>query len=169
MKIITREQLTQLFKKTKRFKPPRPESGLENMDFESLKFLGWWDQTANAYYLVYKLERKAGGVSTGTLGGRTENEAEEKEAEKRKELVGLKFDVLRLSSRGVFARAFCELCHKHRKREDILLISTETKKKPKGVDYRTKGIYVCADPVQCNKDMKNTADLDRFITAILEG
>lgn len=142
METVTREKLNELLKKVKRFKPP---VGLEEIDFGPLKFLAWWDQTANAYYLVHEMDGDEG-----------------------KELVGLKFDVLKLSTQGPFARAFCELCHKHRKRDEVLLVSTRMKKKIKGVDYRAKGIYVCSDPMQCNRDMKNTIDLDYFVQAVLK-
>lgn len=124
----------------KKVKKLRLPKDLENLDFADLKYLGWLDETDRVYYLVYNYKDR---------------------------LTGLKLDALRCSQKPL-QRGFCEFCHKHRKRNDILLIDTKTKMLPKGVNFRTRGTYICSDPLMCNQDLKNADEVDRFFYMILE-
>lgn len=137
MEAVSREQLKKIFKKSKNFKPPR---NFDEIKFSKIKFLGWWDQTANRVYIVHKYNG---------------------------EMCGIAFDVMKLSSKPL-ARAFCEICQKHRKRDEIVMVSAPTRKKPKDVEYRIRGMYICGDLKQCEKDTKDLSNLEDLFEWILD-
>lgn len=124
----------------RKVKKLRLPKDLEDKDFDKLKYLGWLDETDQVCYLVYKYKG---------------------------ELTGLRLEVLRCSHKPL-QRGFCEFCHKHRKRSDILLVSAKTKKLPKGINYRSRGNYICSNFDQCNRDLKDTKEIENFFYMILE-
>lgn len=124
----------------KKVKKLRLPNDLEQRDFASLNYLGWIDESDKICYLVYKYKGK---------------------------LTGLRFNFIRSVFKPL-QKGFCELCHKHRRKSDVLFISTKTKKLPKGINYRTRGTYICSDFNKCNQDMKDSKTIVELFYRILE-
>lgn len=124
----------------KKVKKLRLPKDLESKDFDNLKYLGWIDGSDRVCYLVYEYKGK---------------------------LEGLRLEFLRSSFKPL-QRGFCEFCHRHRKKDEILFVSAKTKKLPKGVYYRVRGTYICSDFEQCNKDLKDDELVRKFFYQILE-
>lgn len=113
---------------------------LEQVAFDGLTYYSWLDQSDMRLCVVYEYK----GVMTG-----------------------LQLDVVRPAA-GMLRLGFCEFCHKHRKQNDVLFVATETKKRPKGVEYRSRGTWVCARYDICNRDMKNDRLVQEFFERIFE-
>lgn len=65
-------------------------------------------------------------------------------------------------------RGFCEICKKQRARNEIALISAKTVKRRKGVDYRTRGTYICTDCITCNADLLDARNMEKLFYDILD-
>jgi len=113
---------------------------LDKIDFSNLHYLGWLDESDKVAYLVYNYH---------------------------KQLTGLRFDFIRAGSQSM-QLSFCELCKKHRKRSEIIFVTTRTKKRPKNVNYRVRGNYICSDFNQCNQDLVDLDWINKFFYQILE-
>ena len=74
---------------------------------------------------------------------------------------GLRLEVVKPNP-GALRLGFCEFCHKHRRQSDVFFVATETKRLPKGVEYRSRGIWMCAEYKICNRDMKNDGRIREF-------
>lgn len=112
---------------------------LDSADFHSLKYYSWADEGDKVLYIVYEWN--------GTLRG-------------------IRWDALRVSS-GPLQRGFCVICKKERKRDDVVFVTAETKRLPKGVFYRTRGNRICADYTRCNRDMKSDREIRNLYDLIL--
>lgn len=138
MEILTREQLKKLFKKVKKLRLP---DNLEEVDFAPLNYYSWMDETDSVLYMVYNYK----GV-----------------------LTGIPWKANRLSLSNSATGGLCDICQKHRKLNQIVLGSAKTKNRPKGVDYRTRGKYMCIDYAECNNGMKNCDELDYLFSMIFD-
>ncbi len=137
MKALTRDGLKTVYKKVKHLRlPPK----LEEVDFSTLTYYSWLDQSDMCLFVVYDFH----GISTG-----------------------LRLEVV-LPPAGALRLGFCEFCHKHRKQSSVFFVATETKKRPKGVEYQSRGTWMCSDYIVCNRDMKDDARINEFFVRILE-
>lgn len=136
MHSLSRENLKVLFEHVKHF---RISEGFDDIDFESIYYYSWLDQTDNVLYMIYHFEDK---------------------------ITGIKWKAFRLPSKPL-GLGLCDICKKHRKRGELISISAETEILPKNVTYRTKGFHVCIDYKMCNADLRNTERLDLLFSAIL--
>lgn len=137
MKTPTRDQLKKLFKRVKHLHLP---ANLESVNFDTLTYFSWLDQSEMCLFVIYEL---------------------------RTTLAGLKLDIIRPPA-GTLRLGFCEFCHKHRKQNNVFFVAAETKKRPKGVEYRSRGTWMCADFKHCNEDLKNDSRINEFFVRMLE-
>jgi hypothetical protein len=114
--------------------------GLEEADFSTLSYYSWTDESSQRLYLV-----------TDYKGA----------------LTGIKLEFLRAGP-APLRLGFCEFCHKHRKSNEVLFVAAETKKRPKKVNYRSRGTWVCGDYRRCNKDLKGSEFVNKFFYRIVE-
>lgn len=112
---------------------------LEQVVFEPLTYYSWLDQSDMCLFVVYEFNG---------------------------ELTGLRFEVIKPPT-GALRLGFCEFCHKHRKQSDVFFVSTETKKRPKGVGYRSRGTWMCSQYELCNTDLKNDVRIAEFFSRVL--
>ena len=136
MKVLSREEIKKLFENVKHF---RVVDEIKEVEFESLNYYSFLDQTDNVFYTIYSFQN---------------------------EIMGIRWKSFRLPSKPL-GLGLCDICKKHRKRDEIISISAETKILPKHVSYRTRGFHVCLDYKMCNEDLKNTDRLDLIYSAIL--
>lgn len=137
MKPLSRDTLKTLYKKVKHLRlPPK----LEEVDFSTLTYYSWLDQSDMCLFVVYDFHG---------------------------ETTGLRLEVV-LPPAGALRLGFCEFCHKHRKQSSVFFVATETKKRPKGVEYQSRGTWMCSDYIVCNRDMKDDARINEFFVRILE-
>lgn len=130
----------QLKKLFKKSKKLRIPEEFSTVNFKNIFYYSWLDQSDMTLFVVYEFKQT---------------------------IVGIKFDVV-LPPTGALRLGFCEFCHKHRKQADVFFISTETKKRPKGVNYRSCGTWVCSKYELCNASLKNTIRIEELFTRILE-
>lgn len=123
----------------KRAKHFRPPKDMDKIDFSKIKFLGWIDQTRNVVYSVLDFNDK---------------------------LEGVKWNFKRLGHVPL-KPAFCEICKRHRRRDDIIMIIAKTRKTPKGVVYIERGNYVCYNIIDCSQKAKDTSALEILYKDIL--
>jgi hypothetical protein len=136
MQILSRDILKDLFSEVKHF---RNSSDLEEVEFDSLFYYSWLDQTDQVFYTVFFFDKK---------------------------IMGIRWKSFRLPSKPL-GLGLCDICKKHRKRDEVISISAETKILPKNVNYRTRGFHICLDYKICNEDLKTTERLDLIYSAIL--
>lgn len=129
----------QLKKIFKKVKHFRLPEDLEEREFDKLKFLGWVDQTDDVAYTVFEYKGK---------------------------LEGIRWEITKLTYRPV-SPAFCEICKKHRRRDEIMLITSKPRKLDKGTDFQTKGNYVCFDLLRCSLEAKDTKGLEILYKQII--
>ncbi len=137
MQPLNREQLKKLFKKVKHLHLPKD---LEGVNFDTLTYYSWLDQSEHTLFVVYTFKEVLSGL--------------------RLDVVRPPVDALRLG--------FCEFCHKHRRLADVLFVSAETKHRPKGVEYQSRGTWMCADYTKCNQSLSSDARIAEFFSRILE-
>lgn len=113
---------------------------VELVEFDTLTYYSFPDESSQCLFVIADYN----GVSTG-----------------------LKLDFIKSGS-GPLRLGFCEFCHKHRKSHDVLFVSTETKKRPKHVNYRSRGTWVCADYTVCNTNITDPTLVQQFFFRILE-
>jgi hypothetical protein len=136
MQILSRDVLKNLFSEVKHF---RLSDNFDEVEFDSLFYYSWLDQTDQVFYTIYFFEKK---------------------------MVGIRWKSFRLPSKPL-GLGRCDICKKHRKRDEIISISSQTTILPKNVTYRTRGFHICLDYKMCNEDLKNTERLDLIYSAIL--
>lgn len=124
----------------KKVKHLRLPPKLEEVNFEALTYYSWLDQSDMCLFVVYDFH----GISTG-----------------------LRLEVV-LPPAGALRLGFCEFCHKHRKQSNVFFVATQTRKRPKGVEYQSRGTWMCSDYIVCNKDLKNDSRINEFFVRILE-
>ncbi len=124
----------------KKVKHLRLPPKLEEADFEKLTYYSWLDQSDMCLFLVYDFR----GTTTG-----------------------LRLEVIKPLA-GALRLGFCEFCHKHRKQSDVFFVACETKKRPKGVEYQSRGTWMCSNYLICNRDMKNEVLIKEFFERIVE-
>jgi hypothetical protein len=134
---LTRDQLKRIFKKERRLRLPK---NLEEINFSELNYFGWIDLTD---YVMYTVAEYNGKVE------------------------GIKWDITRPDSTVGIRLEMCEICKQHRKTGEVVLISAKTRRKDKGVNYMSRGHYVCYDSTQCNQGMKNREGLEHLFSLIL--
>lgn len=137
MNKLTRDNLKKIFKKVKKLHMPKD---LEMVNFDTLKYYSWPDESSQCLFTVYDYK----GTSTG-----------------------IKLNYIKAGS-GPLRLGFCEFCHKHRKSYDVLFVSTETRKRPKHINYRVRGTWICADYKKCNQDLKDDKLVNEFYFRILD-
>lgn len=130
----------QLKKLYQKVKHLRLPPKLEDVDFNALTYYSWLDQSDMCLFVVYDFR----GSSTG-----------------------LRLEVVQPPA-GALRLGFCEFCHKHRTQSSVYFVACETKKRPKGVEYQSRGTWMCSVYKQCNQDMKNDARIEEFFARILE-
>lgn len=130
----------QIKKIFKKIKHLRLDSDYDDVDFEKLKFYSWIDTSGNSKYFIYEFKGKIEGIC---------------------------FDITKMT-KAPLQLGFCEICKQHRPRSGIVLISSKTRKRPKNIDYRVRGNYVCIDSTQCNLDMQDNEGIDRLFGRIIE-
>ena len=113
---------------------------LEVLDFDPLKYFSWPDESSQCLFMVYDYKGQPAGIKLNYIK----------------------------SGSGPLRLGFCEFCHKHRKSLEVLFVSTETRKRPKHVNYRSRGTWICADYLKCNKDLKNDQLVEEFFYRILD-
>ena len=111
-----------------------------DINFNELSYYSFFDQTDFVFYTVYEFQG---------------------------ELVGLKWNVSRPPLRPL-SLGLCDICKKHRKREEIISIYTQTKNFPKNVNYRSRGFQICFDYLICNSDLKDDERVTFIYEAILK-
>ncbi len=136
MQTITRDSLKKIFKKVKHLRLPK---GIEDVDFSTLSYYSWLDQSDMVLYVLYEFKN---------------------------ELTGLRLEVVPAPA-GALRLGFCEFCHKHRKQSEVFFVSTQTKYRPRGIEYRSRGTWVCSDYNICNTSLKTTK-INDFFYRILE-
>ncbi len=99
----------------------------DEVSFDSLFYYSFYDGTDNVFYTVCE------------FGGK---------------LVGIRWNVFRPSVKPL-SLGLCDVCRKHRRRDEIISIYSQTKNLAKNMNYRTKGFFICFDFIECNKDLKN--------------
>lgn len=130
----------QLKKLYKKVKHLRLPHKLEEASFDTLTYYSWLDQSDMCLFVVYDFHT----VPTG-----------------------LRLEVVQPPA-GALRLGFCEFCHKHRKQSDVYFVACETKKRPKGVEYQSRGTWMCSDYETCNRDMKDDTRICEFFERILE-
>lgn len=125
----------------KKVKHLRLPKDLESEDFSKLKYFAWMDESDDVYYLLVELDDK---------------------------LEGIRGEVNRSQPR-IMMKHLCTICKQQREFSDVMLFTAKTRKLPKGVEYRTAGVYICTDFRQCNQEMKNSEEIERFARTIIEG
>lgn len=130
----------QLKKLFKKVKHLHLPPDLEQVDFTELTYYSWLDQSEMVLYVVYDFHQNS---------------------------TGLRLEIIRPPA-GALRLGFCEFCHKHRRQAEVLFVACETKHRPKGVEYQSRGTWMCADFTKCNQNIKSTTKLDQFFSAILE-
>jgi FBP C-terminal treble-clef zinc-finger len=136
MKEVTRDQLKKLFKKVKHFRMP---PNLEEINFNSLHYFGWYDESDDVAYLITELNNQ---------------------------LEGIRGEITRMPTR-VSMMHQCSICQKGREFDEVMLFTAHTKRLPKGVYYQVRGTYICNDYKTCNSDMKNSLQIEKFFNQIL--
>jgi hypothetical protein len=124
----------------KKSKKLRVPGELDDVELEGLTYYSWLDQSDSRMFVVYEFR----DVPTG-----------------------LKLEVVRPPA-GALRLGFCEFCHKHRKQSDVFFVAAETKKRPKGIEYRSRGTWMCSNYQACNTDMKNDTRIHEFFVQMLE-
>ena len=124
----------------KKVKHLRLPAQLEEVAFSDLTYFSWLDQSEMCLFVLFEYKNSLSGL--------------------RLEVVQPPVGALRLG--------FCEFCHKHRKQSDVFFVSCETKKRPKGIEYRSRGTWMCSKYEHCNKNMKNADRISEFFFRILE-
>ncbi|MBN1618140.1 FBP domain-containing protein [Candidatus Dojkabacteria bacterium] len=113
----------------KKVKKLRIPKDLLSIDFEKMKYFAWLEPSSQEVFMIYEYNGKQEGI---------------------------KWDTTK-ASKSSTKMAFCEICKKHRSKNEILLITAKTKNKPKGVNSQTRGNFICSDFATCNESMD---DLD---------
>ena len=113
---------------------------LEIVEFGNLKYFSWPDESSQCLYLI---------------------------SDYKNTFSGIKLNFIKAGS-GPLRLGFCEFCHKHRKSHEVLFVSAETRKRPKNINYRVRGTWICADYIKCNKDLKNNNLIYDFFFRILD-
>lgn len=129
----------ELKKLFKKVKKFRISPDYEEADFSYIKYYSWIDQTDNVMYTLFNYDG---------------------------EMKGIRWDIVKPGNVGIRLE-MCEICQKHKKTGEVGLITAETKKKPKGIYYRTRGHYACLDYRKCNQDMKDTLGVRKLYDMIL--
>ena len=124
----------------KKVKRLRLPPELESVSFLELVYFSWLDKSDMVLYTVFNF---------------------------RNEPTGLRLEVVRPPA-GALRLGFCEFCNKHRKQSEVFFVAIETKKRPEGVEYQSRGTWMCANYVQCNRDLKNSDKITEFYERILE-
>jgi hypothetical protein len=124
----------------KKVKHLRIPPWLEKVDFEKFTYISWIDQSDKRMFLLY---------------------------EYKDSLAGLRLDCIR-PPQTALRLGFCEFCKKHRKSGEVCFVATQTKRRPKGVEYQTRGTWICQDYNTCNAALKTTIEINDFFFRILE-
>jgi hypothetical protein len=95
----------------------------DEVEFVDLTYYSFFDQTDFVFYTVYEFD----GV-----------------------LTGIKWNISRPSAKPL-SLGLCDICRKHRKRDEIISIYAQTKVLPKNVNYRSRGFQICFDYLLCNE------------------
>lgn len=111
----------------------------EEVDFSQLYYYSFFDQSDFIFYTVYEFEN---------------------------ELVGIRWNCSRPSAKPL-ALGICDICKKHRKREEVVSVYTKTKFLPPGVNYRSRGFQICFDYKICNEELEDVERLNFVYLAIL--
>lgn len=130
---------TQLKKIFQKVKHLKLPPDLEEANFDELKYFGWIDRTNEVAYLLYELDGS---------------------------LQGLRWKINKLNANAM-KMGFCDICKKHHKMDELVFIYARTKHLPKGIDYRSRGRYICTDSLRCNKDMKDEDGIRDLFLMIL--
>ncbi|MBD3329701.1 hypothetical protein GF357_04375 [Candidatus Dojkabacteria bacterium] len=124
----------------KKVKKLRIPNGYEEVEFDGLKYYSWIDQTDNVLYTLAEIE---GAVT------------------------GIRWDITKPGNVGVRLE-MCEICRKHKKTGEVALLSAKTKKRPKGINYRTRGHYACIDYISCNEAMEDSSGIRKLFDLIIK-
>jgi hypothetical protein len=130
----------ELKKLFKKVKHLRLPPNLEAIEFENQHYLGWQDESDDVYYVVTEVNG---------------------------ELTGVRGEVNKMPIRKSMMHQ-CSICHQGREFEEVMLFTVQTKRPPKGIEYQVKGVYICVDSEQCNKDMKNGEQIEKFIRSVTQ-
>jgi hypothetical protein len=123
----------------KKVKHFRLPQDFDEVEFEKYNYFGWIDESDNVCYLLTELNGKVEAI---------------------------RGEINRNSSTRVM-KHLCSICHQQRELNEVMLFSARVKKLPKGVDYLTRGVYICSDFEICNKEMKDNQQMEKFFKSIL--
>lgn len=116
----------------------RIDENFDEVYFADLYYYSFFDQTDSVFYTVYEFEE---------------------------EIIGLRWNISRPPTRPL-ALGLCDICKKHRKKDEIVSVYTQTKILPKHMNYRSRGFQICFDYSLCNEDLSNNNTLDFIYSAI---
>jgi hypothetical protein len=124
----------------KKVKHFRPPKDLDEINFDQLTYLGWIDTTDMVAYTVYNYKGKPEGI---------------------------RWQITQLTHKPLHL-AFCEICRQQRPRGHILFVSSKTRKLSKGINYRTRGNYICSNFDKCNHSIKDHQGIEKLFRMIIE-
>lgn len=122
----------------KKVKHFRLPENIDKVIFDNLFYFSWIDETDKVLYTV---------------------------AEINGEIKGIKWELMRFGASGV-KLGLCDICHAHKPLGEILLVTAKTKHLPKGIDYRTRGFYICSDYIECNAEIDSMCKIKELFNKI---
>lgn len=124
----------------KKVKHLRLASDFNDVNFDEIKYYSWIDET-NKRFLMLR--------------------------EYKGDMMGIVWKIYR-AKEAAMKLGRCEICLKHRKNHEVIFVYTKTKHLPKGIEYRSRGNFVCSDYRKCNQDMKNEDGIEKLFDLILQ-
>jgi hypothetical protein len=110
----------------------------DDIDFGSLYYYSWYDAVDRCIYMLFDYDDKVDGIVWET----------------------------EFFSQGDIRKGRCEICQKTVELRDMVLVTSKTKFRRKGVTYVVRGNYICSDHKSCNEKMDDTEGLDKLVKLI---
>lgn len=123
----------------KKVKALKVPDDIEDIEFDKLYYYSWRDTTNEIFLTVTYIRNK---------------------------LEGIAWKIYKLPQKTLAVYS-CDICHKTRSRYDIISISTQTKKLPKDLSYRSKSFHMCADYKMCNEALRDSGVILNLFDQIL--
>lgn len=110
----------------------------DNIDFENLYYYSWYDAVDRCIYMLFDYEDKVDGIVWET----------------------------EFFSQGDIRKGQCEICQKTTELREMVLVTSKTKFRRKGVTYVVRGNYICSNHKSCNEKMNNKEGLYKLVKLI---
>lgn len=124
----------------KKRKKLRIPQEFDYIDFSNLKYYSWYDPNDHGLYMLFEYNNVIDGIAWDT----------------------------EFFSQGDTRLGRCEICKKVVELRDMVLVTSKTRFRRKGVVYIARGNYICFHCDKCNKGMQDTEGLKTLVELILK-